>query len=186
MRLFTGIDLSTEVLDSLRSLTIRLQPLARINWSPVANLHITTKFIGEWPEAQLGVLKTALAGVPLPLPFDVAVRGLGWFPNLFTPRVFWAGVEAPVALRDLARQTEVSLEPLGVAREDRPYSPHLTLARIKTRPNLDRLVRAIDALPSTDFGAFQVYAFHLYLSERGSVGSVYTKLATFRLEGSSA
>jgi 2'-5' RNA ligase len=183
MRLFTGIDLSSEVHDNLRLLVSKLEPAARINWSPVANLHITVKFIGEQPETELAALKKALARVPPPPPFDVAIRGLGWFPNQFAPRVFWAGVEAPALLSDLARDTEAALEPLGIVREDRRYSPHLTLARIKTRLNLDRLLRAIDALPSADFGAFTVQTFNLYLSKRGPSGSIYTKLATFPLNG---
>jgi 2'-5' RNA ligase len=183
MRLFTGIDLSSEVLANLRVLAGKLQPAARINWSPITNLHITTKFIGEWPETRLLALKEALARVPLPPPFHIAIRGLGWFPNQSEPRVFWAGVDAPAPLRDLARETEAALEPLGVTREERRYSPHLTLARIKSRPNIERLLRAIDALPSADFGAFTVQSFNLYLSERGSSGSVYTKLATFPPNG---
>ena len=183
MRLFTGIDLSSDVLEHLRLLVGKLQPTARINWSTVTNLHITTKFIGEQPETELTPLKEALARVPLPPPFNVAIRGLGWFPNQFAPRVFWAGVEAPASLWDLARDTEVALEPLGVAREERRYSPHLTLARIKTRLNLDRLLSAIDALPSSDFGSFTVQGFNLYLSQQGSSGSVYTKLVTFPLNG---
>ena len=183
MRLFTGIDLSSEVLDNLRVLAGKLQPEARINWSPISNLHITIKFIGEWPETRLLALKEALARVPLPPPFQVAIRGLGWFPNQSDPRVFWAGVDGPAPLWDLARDTEAALEPLGIAREERRYSPHLTLARIKTRLNLQRLFREIAALPSADFGAFTAQAFNLYLSERRSSGSVYTKLAAFPLSG---
>lgn len=186
MRLFTGIDLSSEVLANLRSLTGKLQPAARINWSPIANLHITTKFIGEWPETQLAALKAAIEGVRKPAPFEVSVRGLGWFPNQNAPRVFWAGVEAPPALHDLARHTEDALESLGVAREDRRFSPHLTLARVKTPQNLGKFLQTIESLPSTEFGSFQVPAFHLYLSEPGPGGSVYTKLATFQLNGSAA
>ena len=186
MRLFTGIDLSSEVLDNLRVLVDKLQPSARINWSPIANLHITTKFIGEWPETGLPALKEALTRVPLPPPFHVAIRGLGWFPNQSDPRVFWAGVDAPAPLRDLARETEAALQLLGIAREERRYSPHLTLARIKTRLNLERMLGAINALPSADFGAFTVQAFNLYLSQRGSSGSVYTKLGIFPLNGAAS
>jgi 2'-5' RNA ligase len=53
MRLFTAIDLPAEVLDPLREFLARLRPLAKLHWSPVENLHITTKFIGEWPEARI-------------------------------------------------------------------------------------------------------------------------------------
>jgi 2'-5' RNA ligase len=84
MRLFTAIDLPAATKAVLAAHLDRLRPLARLRWSPVDNLHITTKFIGEWPEAQLDVLKRALATVP-PQPVAIAVRGLGWFPNADRP-----------------------------------------------------------------------------------------------------
>ena len=132
MRLFVAIDIPPEVKDSLRALLDRWKPLAKLNWSPVDNLHITTKFIGEWPEARLDEMKTALAEVPVPGPIDIEIRGLGWFPNPRHPRVFWAGIEAGELLRDLARATEQATAKRGVPVEERPYSPHLTLARIRS------------------------------------------------------
>ena len=60
MRLFTGIDLPAEVAASLEKLLARLMPLASIRWSPVENFHITTKFIGEWPESKVDELKMTL------------------------------------------------------------------------------------------------------------------------------
>ncbi|MEI9974190.1 MAG: 2'-5' RNA ligase family protein [Ignavibacteriota bacterium] len=64
MRLFTALDLPGEVVKNLESFVARLKPSARIQWSPPANLHVTTKFIGEWPEARLGELQKALGGDP--------------------------------------------------------------------------------------------------------------------------
>ena len=64
MRLFTGLDLPRDVAANLEELLRRLKPTAKVNWSPPANLHVTTKFIGEWPEGRLGELKAALAGIP--------------------------------------------------------------------------------------------------------------------------
>lgn len=181
MRLFTGIDLPAEVRRNLVKLLTALRPHARLKWSPVENLHITTKFIGEWPPGRLEEMKSALAGIAPPGAIEIAVRDIGWFPNARNPRVFWAGIAAPPALSELARATEDVLERLGIAREDRPFSPHLTLARIKEPVPLDALRRAIEALPSTDFGKFTADRFHLYLSERGSSGASYTQLASYPL-----
>jgi len=182
MRLFTAIDLPREVVTSLRKLIDSLRPAAPdLRWSPPANLHITTKFIGEWPEARLDELKAVLAAIPRRPPFPIAVRGLGWFPNPHNPRIFWAGVQAPDELRTLARATEQSLAALGVPVEDRPYSPHLTLARVKAPANLTALRQRIAALPAVDFGEFQPAAHHLYLSTMGPDGSIYTRLAEFPL-----
>ena len=183
MRLFTGIPLPADVVRRLDELTRRLKPLARIKWSPLANLHITTKFIGDWPANRLAELKGALADLPLPGEIRIAVRGLGWFPNERAPRVFWAGVEDPGGLSALARETEARLERLGIARENRKYSPHLTLARIKEPAPLHALLRELAARPAAGFGEFTAAAFHLYQSELRPGGSVYTSLAEFPLGG---
>lgn len=179
MRLFTAVDIPVETVQALDRLIAQLRPAARIKWSPAANLHITTKFIGEWPDARRAEIEAALGALPARPPVPVAVRGLGFFPNARSPRVFWAGVEAGAGLGDLARETERALARLGVEKEGRAFSPHLTLARIKEPLPLDRLHAAIAALPSTEFGAFTVDRFYLYQSALHPSGSVYTKLSEF-------
>ena len=179
MRLFTGIDLAPEVVTNLEKLLDRLQPAARINWTPPRNLHITTKFIGEWPEARLAELIAKLRGLPSRAPIEIAVGKLGFFPNPHSPRVFWAGVHAGESLASLAHDTEDAVAALGVAKETRPYSPHLTLARIKTPGRFTGLLQAVAALPSLEFGAFVAARCYLYHSRPSSSGSVYTKLADF-------
>src|SRR5689334_188813 len=81
MRLFTGLDLPPEVVESLERLLKKLRPTAHVQWSPPENLHITTKFIGEWPDEKLDELKTALAGVESRGPIQVHIRRVGFFPN---------------------------------------------------------------------------------------------------------
>ncbi|MFN7934357.1 MAG: RNA 2',3'-cyclic phosphodiesterase [Bryobacteraceae bacterium] len=183
MRLFVGLDLPDTIKSNLGKLVDSLRPTAKMRWSPVANHHITTKFIGEWPETRFEEMKAALLTVKGIAPFSIDIRGLGWFPNAHRPRVFWAAVRAPEQLAQLAASTENAAFYLGVARETRPYSPHLTLARMPDPPvDLAAMRRAVAALPSDDFGTFNATAFHLYLSKMGPGGSVYTKLATFPLE----
>src|SRR6266481_4904328 len=114
MRLFTAIDIPVEVKDKLRALLSHLRPLAKLNWSPAENLHLTTKFIGEWPEPRVDEIKRALSGVRAVGEIKIAVRGLGWFPNARNPRVFWAGVAAGDALKTLARDTEEAVARIGV------------------------------------------------------------------------
>jgi len=181
MRLFTGIALPDEIEANLERLIEDLRPTARVRWSPVRNLHLTTKFIGEWPGDRLEEMKRALAGVPSPGPFDIQVRGFGWFPNPHNPRVLWVGVHAPDALRDLARRTDEAAAKLGVVPEKKPYSPHLTLARIGDPAPLLELKRTIAGMPSDEFGSFRVDAWHLYLSQPGPSGSVYTRLSDYPL-----
>ncbi|MBI3207386.1 MAG: RNA 2',3'-cyclic phosphodiesterase [Candidatus Solibacter usitatus] len=181
MRLFVGLEIPEEVRAKLSELLDRLRPAARLRWSPVANLHITTKFIGEWPKERLSEMKTALdqvTGEPVP----IAIRGLGWFPNPHQPRVFFASVRAPATLVALAAQTAEAVAALGVLKETRDYSPHMTLARIPAPSSIIELRRRVAALPSDDFGSFTATEFHLYRSQPVPGGSAYSKLATFPIE----
>jgi len=178
MRLFTGLDLPQDVTARLEHLLEQLRPSARIQWSRPANLHITTKFIGEWPEDRLDELKGKLAALEPRDPIAVHIRKVGFFPSPYSPRVFWCGIEA-AGLDRLAAATDQATAALGIASEKRDFSPHLTLARIKERLNLQSLREAVAALPSLDFGRFTADRFFLYLSRLHPTGSVYTKLAEF-------
>jgi 2'-5' RNA ligase len=178
MRLFTGVDLPQDVTARLEQLLGQLRPSARIQWSSPANLHITTKFIGEWPEDRLEELKRVLTALDPRQPIAVHIRKVGFFPNPHSPRVFWCGIEAP-GLDRLAAATDQATAALGIPAEKREFSPHLTLARIKERLDLQPLREAIAALPSLDFGHFQADRFFLYLSRLHPTGSVYTRLAEF-------
>ncbi len=178
MRLFIGLDIPQTVVRSLEHLLDDLRPTVQINWSPPANLHITTKFIGQWPEERLDEMKAALATVPGRTPIEVQIRRVGFFPNPHSPRVFWCGIEAP-GLEALAADTDRETARLGVEPENRPFSPHLTLARIKERLNLQPLREKIASLPSLDFGRFSADRFFLYESRLSPKGSVYTKQAEF-------
>lgn len=181
MRLFTGIDLAEDVQASLARFLERLKPTARLRWSAAENLHVTTKFIGEWPEARLEELITALGLAPRTGSISIAVRGLGWFPNARAPRVFWAGIHSDERLAELARAIDRLTSRLGVEEEKRPFAPHLTLARIPPGTPLAALHRAIEAAAPPDFGSFLADCFYLYRSELSPAGSRYTKLARFPL-----
>lgn len=179
MRLFTGIDVPYPMRRNLELLLELLRPAARISWSPLSNLHVTTKFIGEWPEERLEELKTAIASLPRPAPLKLGLRGLGWFPNPHNPRVFYVAVRAEPALEELARATDAACAALGIEAESKPFRPHLTLARIREPKPLDELKRAIAGLPNDDFGGWTADAFHLYQSQLRPGGSIYTKLASY-------
>lgn len=180
MRLFTAIDPTPEVHVNLVRLLERLRPAARLRWTRPDNLHLTLKFIGEYPEANLGALDEALRGVAWPPPFDVRIGGLGFFPDERRPRVFWVGISAGPELGELATRIDQALVRLGVPAERRPYSPHLTLARIEDRTPLERLYTATKALDSLEFGAFRPDRFHLYRSQPSPGGAVYTQMGEFR------
>jgi 2'-5' RNA ligase len=178
MRLFTAVDPTPEVYRNLTELIDRLRPLAPLRWSRPENLHVTLKFIGEFPEENLPRLRDALGKFRAQEPFPVTVRGLGFFPNERSPRVFWAGIEHTGELARLAADMEEACSKLGIARERRSYSPHLTLARIPEGARLDRLRDEIREL-NADFGGFTATALYLYQSRLAPGGSVYTRLEEF-------
>jgi len=181
MRLFTGIDLPESVAAALTGLLDRLRPTAHLRWTPPYNLHLTTKFIGGWEESRLEELIEHLRPLARRPAVPVHVEGIGWFPNPHNPRVLWTGIKAGPELAKLASDTDESLGALGVPRETKKYSPHLTLARITDAVPLGPLRQAIAQLPSVDFGSFSIDRFFLYSSKTGPSGSIYTKLAEFPL-----
>lgn len=180
MRLFVALELTDEVHTALRELVARLEPAgADLRWVRREGMHLTLKFIGEVPEAKLPLIQEALARVRSAAPVEMKFRGLGYFPHERRPRVFWVGVEASANLPELAAEVEAALEPLGIARENRPYAPHLTLGRFKTLSRLARLQEEIARLPSTEFGRVETAEFALFQSRLSPRGAEYTRLQTF-------
>jgi 2'-5' RNA ligase len=177
LRLFTAIDIPADVKAALAALLDRLRPLAKLHWIPLEKLHITTKFIGEWPEGKLEEMKAALAAITCPGPVDIAIRRIGWLPNPRSARVLYAGVEASETLAALAAATERAAEKIGVAAEDRIYRPHVTLARTRKTVPLDSLKRALSEIELSAIGSYRASSFALYLSAAGK----YTKLQEFPL-----
>ena len=186
MRLFTAIDLSPDILIRLERLTASLRPEALIKWSPLDNLHITTKFIGEWEEERLPELEDALRKVSPRKHFYLEIRELGWFPDVHSPRVLWAGVHCAGDLQALATNTDEVLAAIGIASDARPFSPHLTLARIRRPTPLHSLRERVEQLKSAVIGDFEVSKFSLFQSEPGTNASVYRRRSEFSFESISA
>jgi 2'-5' RNA ligase len=182
MRLFTGIELPAEIATNLSRLIDALRPTAHLKWTPAYNLHLTTKFIGEWPEDRLTELTDRLKPLGSRGPIPISVEGIGWFPNPHSPRILWTGVKTGPELERLAQDTDEATAALGIPRETKKYSPHLTLARIKDPVPLVQIRQTIAQLPTVEFGSFQADRFHLYLSQPGPAGSIYTKLADIPLQ----
>jgi 2'-5' RNA ligase len=182
MRLFTAFDLPLEILPGLEQLLAALRPEAQIKWSPTETLHITIKFIGEWPEARIDQVDAALDGLLHCPAIDVQVRELGWFPNAHSPRVLFAGVEGGDKLPHLAAVTDKALAKIGIAPEPHPFSPHVTLARVKSGVPIARLRAKVEELQAASIGHFRATGFYLYSSEPGSHSSIYRKIRTYTFQ----
>jgi 2'-5' RNA ligase len=184
VRLFVALDIPGDLRTALGAFIEKVRPACRnARWVRMEGARITLKFIGEVPAEKAEGVKTALAAVPFTSPIKIFFRGLGFFPSERRPRVFWAGMEAGDELGALAAAAESALEPFGIAREQRAFSPHLTLARFDSPSDLHRLHAAIAAAGPLEFGGTIAKEFHLYQSVLKRGGAEYTQLATFRCSG---
>jgi 2'-5' RNA ligase len=186
VRIFVALDIPEEVRAALGALIARLRPISRAaRWARIEGVHLTLKFIGEVQPEKVEAIQGSLAQIRFPDSIEMKFRNVGFFPNERRPSVFWAGVEAGAELGALAAAVETSLAPLGIAKEHRAFSPHLTLARFKFIDNsaMNRLHEAISTAGPLEFGASIAKEFHLVQSILKPGVAEYTRLATFRFAG---
>jgi 2'-5' RNA ligase len=192
IRAFVAIGLGEELKRTLLAVQRQLQaaPAARIvRWVAPENMHLTLKFLGDVETTRVPTCTTALHQSATGLaPFRLMARGLGCFPSTSRPNVIWVGLhgEATRAM-ELARRIEEAFATLGFPREARPFSPHLTLGRIKreARPS-DRAVigTVVQEFPISDLGIILADAVHFIKSDLRPAGPIYTTLATVHLDDS--
>jgi 2'-5' RNA ligase len=182
VRSFVALLLPDEVRERLRELQTALRPSAgKATWVQPGNLHLTLKFLGSMPEDRLVAVGRAIAeAAGKASPFRLRCAGAGVFPNARRPRVLWAGTDDGHAdLAALAEQVEAALEPLGFAREGRPFAGHITLARL--RAPAPELGGAVVAHEGDVYGAFEVTRIHLMKSDLSPQGPTYSVLQEFSL-----
>src|SRR5689334_9753681 len=149
-------------------------------WVRAENLHVTLKFLGEVAEGKIDAIRGALGKIRSDKPVALEFRGLGFFPNERHPRVFWAGMEASPNLKTLAADIESAMEKLGVPREKREFSPHLTLARFERARLPEALRKLIADYQQREFGSLRTNEFRLIQSKLKPAGAEYTTVATFQ------
>lgn len=199
MRLFVAVDIDNAIRERITSFVDRLRSFAPdARWVKEESLHVTLKFIGEQPDAAVDRIKQALAKIAFK-PVQIRFTGYGFFPNEKSARVFWVGMEADPDLASLAAEVDHKLAVLGVPKEERKFSPHLTLARIaggsgsprwrkgdRPRSAFAQLQKNLAADATQEFGEMTVRDFFLYRSQLSPKGSTYTKLARFGSESDKA
>jgi 2'-5' RNA ligase len=180
MRLFVAIDAPEDVRRRVAAFAAEMRERApRARWVRFDGVHVTLKFIGETPPERAAAIRQALAPVRTAAPVEMEFRGAGFFPSEKRPRVFWVGIHSTPALAELATDIERRLEPLGIARESRPFNAHLTLARFETPRESGELVQALAEEGEREFGRAVVREFHLYESRLEPGGARYTRIETF-------
>jgi RNA 2',3'-cyclic 3'-phosphodiesterase len=182
MRLFTAIELGHDVcaragalVDTLRRRAAQSAPRAKVTWVAPERMHLTLRFIGEVDDARAESIVAALRA-PIELaPFVVRWEGLGAFPSRGAPRVLWVGAASGTEpLTRAERTVSDRLALLGFAREPRPYSPHLTLARVREPAGL-RTGPLFDSLDGA-LGDTRVNAITLFRSHLSPKGPTYVAM----------
>jgi len=197
MRIFVGIDLDPEVRARISRFLEGVEGFAPdARWVRPESLHITLKFIGEQTPDQVDAITERLQRIESGI-LEIRSAGYGFFPTAKAPRVFWIGIHAGPQLAQLAENIDIALAELGIPREDRAYSPHLTLARAgggrkSGSPKWHKgdgpndtfavLQKRLAAMSVLEFGTITAREFILYQSQLSPSGSKYTKLRHFSLQ----
>jgi len=182
VRAFIAIEFPQDLQHQLSALSqnLRTAGLSGIRWVPPENIHLTLKFLGEIPPDVLQGFITHLPDLAQTAsPFTLRLQGLGVFPGLRHPRVLWVGVEAPQALFDLQREVETLAHRLGIPPEDRPFTPHITLGRMRPdfSPRDQTLLQTQLQNPALNFHAsLNVDRVCLFRSDLLPDGARYTLL----------
>ena len=192
MRLFIALDIDDAIRERITRFVDGVRNFApEARWVRPESLHITLKFIGEQPDAAVEKIKKELACVSAGAT-EITFRGYGFFPTPKSARVFWIGMEAGPQLTALAAAIDDKMASLGIPKEDRAFSPHLTLARGGAGSGSPRwrkgdgpnrvfsyLQAKLSGLSIPEFGTMTPREFFLYQSQLSPKGSRYTKLAKF-------
>ncbi len=183
LRAFLAIDPPGEILQEIGRIQERLRKLiyGEVRWVRPEAIHLTLKFFGDIPEtaiADIAAVVEKAAAAEAPLTFSIG--GTGVFPDQRRPRVLWLGMEGDVPrLLRFQKEIEGGLGIAGFPAEERPFRPHLTLARIKSPRGLTGLERALEKGEGYAAGQFTASGIGLIRSELTPRGAVYTKLKWF-------
>jgi RNA 2',3'-cyclic 3'-phosphodiesterase len=157
-----------------------------VRWVPAENVHLTLKFLGDVSPANLELLEQMLSvEVSQHRVFELGFGGLGAFPNPKRPRVIWIGIQAPAALGALQHGIEAATATLGYPDEQRSFSPHLTIGRVKQNVGsvgMQQIRSALEETKVDSLGTTQVSAVHLFRSDLKPTGAEYTRLFSVPLK----
>jgi 2'-5' RNA ligase len=182
LRSFIAIEIPLEIQQNIYKETsyFRRQIDGLVRWIPPENMHLTLKFLGDISPSNVEFLMHMLRNEADNVGcFSIHLTGLGSFPSLKRPRVIYIGIHAPAGLEALHRGIESASRRLGYESEERPFSPHLTMGRVKqniTAVEQQKIRRCIEATQVDVLGTARVDSVHLFKSELKPSGSVYTRL----------
>ncbi|PIP67720.1 MAG: RNA 2',3'-cyclic phosphodiesterase [Candidatus Omnitrophica bacterium CG22_combo_CG10-13_8_21_14_all_43_16] len=179
IRAFIAVEIDNQTRQKISDLVSCLKKTGSdAKWITEDQMHLTLKFLGNigWDKVQkisetLSVISDSFKS------FKIGFSAIGAFPNLDHPRVIWLGIDkGQESLKILNGKIEAGLEKAGFAKEDREFSPHLTLARIRSPKNISNLVKLIGEKNLTPAGELLIDKLTLFQSALTPKGAVYTAL----------
>lgn len=188
LRAFIAVEIPLAIREAACGAILPLQRAlgSTVRWVPIENLHLTLKFLGAVSPSNLDMLSDMLrAEAGLFDFFELRLGGLGTFPSLKRPRVIYVGIQAPAALHALQRGIDSASHRLGYESEERSFSPHLTIGRVKqnvTASDQKMIRHALEETRIDSLGTARVDSVHLYKSDLQPGGSIYTRLYTAPLK----
>ncbi len=182
-RLFIAIQISSDIIKKITEISNYFQtqvPSDLMKWVDPANLHITIKFLGETPEKKIEQINAILLqSVEGWVPFDLSIEGLGMYPHHRQPRTLWLDVKGNGSLVAYHKNLDELLQKAGFEKDRKPYSPHLTLARVRDRTDRDaahQIGVTLSQFKVDPLGTLKVDAIKLVQSELTPKGPIYTTL----------
>jgi len=184
MRTFVAVELPEGIKNQIATVQADLKRIpAQVSWVKPGNIHVTLKFLGEVPENKIEeVFSATEAGCNGTKKFRMGLKGLGGFPNLQRPRVIWVGTSAgEKEITELQEKVEKEIEKIGFPREERKFTPHFTIGRIKIPKGIEKLSEAVE---KTEFSTpeFEVKEVVVMQSQLNPAGAIYTPLKKIALE----
>ncbi|HCJ66119.1 MAG TPA: RNA 2',3'-cyclic phosphodiesterase [Elusimicrobia bacterium] len=186
MRLFIAVNLDEELKKKILPLQEELKKTgADVKWVAVENLHLTLKFLGEVSEEKATQIEPVIVPILACFPsFEMKLSGFGVFPNFNYPRVIWLGIEeGGEELKGLSEKIEDSLVSLGFDKEERPFTAHLTLGRVRSAKNKNQLISIIEEKKNIEIGKQKVGKIYLMQSILKPTGPIYLSLKEWQLSG---
>jgi 2'-5' RNA ligase len=183
IRSFIAIELPTAVKQELTTLEDILKKRCPqvVRWVDPQNIHVTLKFLGDVDSDRVDEINMAIDEATQGMsPFHLELKDLGVFPNLNRVNIIWVDAKGDLdKLTDLQKQIESNMEQLGFAREDRDFTPHLTIGRVRDYASPDYRKKIGQVLSQTAFASAQVItvdSVNLVKSQLTNTGAIYTRL----------
>jgi len=190
LRTFIAVDIPPGIQKNIQQSVDKLRRSIgnSVRWVPTNNIHLTLKFLGDVSQENVDILSQALSTeADSCSSFDLSVSGLGSFPNSKRARVLFIRIQAPAELEALQRGIETATTRLGYESDPHPFSPHLTIGRVRDRVSASDQQKICKTLEETKIdllGTARVDSVQLYKSELKPSGSVYTRLFSAPLKDS--